>query len=324
VATPHERSRVTALDLADAGTHAEVVALFDRAESASDHPALAEPSRLAWAAGGDFVGLVLRSHGAVAGYAQLGRRDRSFTVEIVLDPDRTDKAGARRELLEAAASTAGRHGATELRYWANLYNHDDENEIRTLGFTAERDLLQMRASLPLGVDRRPLDEAFSFRAFRPGYDEAAWLAVNNRAFAAHPEQGRWDLATLQAREKTSWFDPDGFILCETQHTLAGSCWTKVHAERQPHRGEIYVISVDPAFQHRGLGRALALAGLDWLAQRVSVGMLYVDKTNQGAVELYGSLGFTIDHVDRCYLLEGPHGPTEASGAGRKGPNGVAR
>ncbi len=319
MATSHERSRVTALDPFDAETRAAVVELFDRAESASDHPALAEPSRLAWAgAGAGFVGLVLGTVGAVAGYAQLGWRDRSWTVEIVLDPDRPDRTAARRELLDAAESTAGQHGATELRYWANLHNDDDddETEIRALGFIVERDLLQMRASLPLGVDRRPVDETFSFRAFRPGHDETAWLEVNNRAFAAHPEQGRWDLATLQAREKTSWFDPDGFILCETQHTLAGSCWTKVHAERQPHRGEIYVISVDPAFQHRGLGRALALAGLDWLAQRVSVGMLYVDKTNQGAVELYGSLGFTIDHVDRCYLLEGPLEETKGSGSGR--------
>ena len=302
-----ERSGVSDFDPSNEETRAAVAALLERAESASDHPPLAEPSRLAWAgAAGDFLGLVLRTDGAVAGYAQLGWRDRSFTVEIALDPERPDSAATRRALLEAAASTAAHHGATELRYWANRHDPDDDG-IEALGFRTERDLLQMRVPLPLDVDRRPIDAGFTFRPFRPGQDEAAWLEVNNRAFATHPEQGGWDVATLEAREKTSWFDPDGFVLCEAGGTLAGSCWTKVHADHQPPLGEIYVISVDPAFQQRGLGRALALAGLDWLARRVAVGMLYVEKTNRGAVELYRSLGFTIDHVDRCYLLEGPGG-----------------
>jgi mycothiol synthase len=136
----------------------------------------------------------------------------------------------------------------------------------------------------------------------PGRDEAAWLDVNNRAFATHPEQADWDLETLVAREKTPWFDPEGFVLCEAEGRLAGSNWTKVHADRSPALGEIYVISVDPDFQSLGLGRVLAIAGLDWLAQRVEVGMLYVDESNKGAVELYRKLGFSLDHVDRCFLL----------------------
>ena len=53
---------------------------------------------------------------------------------------------------------------------------------------------------------------------------------------------------------------------------------------------------------RGLGRELALAGLDHLADKgLTVGMLYVDATNDPANKLYADLGFTRDHTDRAYV-----------------------
>jgi mycothiol synthase len=70
-------------------------------------------------------------------------------------------------------------------------------------------------------------------------------------------------------------------------------------------GEIYVISVDPSRHGEGWGRALTVAGLQWLAaQGLTVGMLYTDASNTGAVALYGHLGFTVDHVDRSYVQAG--------------------
>jgi len=305
VANRDQSAPVTVLDEA---TRDAVTRLIARAELASGHPGLSEPSRLALAGpGGDFVGLVLQSEGVPAGYAHLSGNDTAWSIETVLDPDRPDATADRRRLLEAAVAAARGRGATAVRHWVNDHDEADDREAddhdaAELGFTPERDLFQMRVPLPLSVTREPLDETFSLRPFRPGLDEAAWLEVNNRAFAAHPEQGHWDLATLVAREQTSWFDPAGFVLCESAGALAGSCWTKVQADRLPALGEIYVISVDPAFQHRGLGRTLTVAGLDWLAERVSTGMLYVDAANEAAVALYRSLGFTVDHVDRCYIL----------------------
>ena len=119
------------------------------------------------------------------------------------------------------------------------------------------------------------------RTFVPGQDEEAFLAVNARAFAWHPEQGRLDLAGLRGEMAQDWFDPAGFFLAVTTGTTApeqvlGFHWTKVHptdpnpglpnpgqsdpVQPDPGRdeaagpiGEIYVLGVDPEAGIRGLG-----------------------------------------------------------------------
>ena len=62
-----------------------------------------------------------------------------------------------------------------------------------------------------------------------------------------------------------------------------------------------MIAVDPAAHHRGLGRALTLAGLDHLAGRgLTVGMLYVESDNEPAVGLYRDLGFDVHQTDTAF------------------------
>ena len=137
----------------------------------------------------------------------------------------------------------------------------------------------------------------------PGRDEEAWVDTNNRAFADHPEQGGWTVHQLRERMATPWVELDGFLVADdpSGHGLVGSCWTKVHRDRTPVLGEIYVIAVDPRQKGHGWGRSLTVAGLESLARRgVPVGMLYVDAANRAAVTLYESLGFAVDHVDRSY------------------------
>ena len=84
-----------------------------------------------------------------------------------------------------------------------------------------------------------------------------------------------------------WFDLEGFLVADRPdgNGLLGSCWTKIHRTTEPVLGEIYVISVDPALHGQGWGRALTVAGLQWMAsQGVTVGMLYVTGSNTGRGE----------------------------------------
>ncbi|HEY5097523.1 MAG TPA: mycothiol synthase [Acidimicrobiales bacterium] len=295
-----------------------VEALSARVEAATGHAPLSEHQRMvlarsSWAAdggGGDghpAFGVLAAGADRVepVGYAQLsGDRDRGeFALELLVDPRTPQPTEVSDALLGAALDQVAAVGGSTVRLWLPQAGDTGDALAARHRFHRERDLLQMRCRLPLppvGHDAPGL--AVATRPFRPGLDERAWLDTNNRAFASHPEQGHWDLDTLVAREKEEWFDPEGFLVLETEGRMAGFCWTKVHARTEPPMGEIYVIGVDPDFRGRGWGRALTRAGLDWLAAHGrSVGMLYVDADNLAAVSLYRSLGFVEDHVDRAYV-----------------------
>jgi mycothiol synthase len=136
------------------------------------------------------------------------------------------------------------------------------------------------------------------RTFRPGSDDSSWLALNARAFADHPEQGRWTMEDLHQRMAEQWFDPAGFFLAQrgAPSRLVGFHWTKVDlhdgGDDPPAIGEVYVVGVDPDEQGSGLGRALTIIGLEHLqALGLAEAMLYVDDDNGSAMRLYERLGF---------------------------------
>ncbi len=172
-----------------------------------------------------------------------------------------------------------------------------------LGGAAVRMLQLLRVRLPVAVD--PIPEGAVLRTFEPARDATAWLAQNNAAFADHPEQGAWDEADLAERMAEPWFDPSGFLVLEIDGRVAASCWTKVHELHPDRFGEIYVISVDPAVQGRGLGRLMVTQGLQVLARRnVASAVLFVDESNEPARRLYASLGFVLEREDLLVRFAG--------------------
>jgi len=260
----------------------------------------------------------------VAGYAHLerGSAGEPATAEIVVDPGHR-RRGAGRALVGALLGEA-----SDLRLWSHGHLESARAFAARDGFTSVRELWQMRRPLgdpaesgapPLPAARLP--EGFSARPFVVGQDEDAWLAVNARAFAEHPEQGRMTRADLDQRIAEPWFDPGGFILVDdvrdaSRPRLAAFHWTKVHAHESgaagngqpshPPVGEVYVVGVDPAYQGLGLGTAVTVLGLAHLQDKgLTEAMLYVDGDNAAAVATYRKLGFQRSDVDVMYSRARP-------------------
>ena len=283
-----------------------VRALAEAAQAADGHPALSDAVWADLAQPGDTTVLLLASDGGeVCGALHLAARaDGALTAAVVVHPDHRE-TGVATALVEAALREVEATGGGHVVLWAFGADERSDAFAASVGFTPERELWQMRVPLPLAEAPR-WPPGVRVRAFRPGRDDAAWLTVNNRAFADDPDQRDWTEVVFRQRQSEPWFDPAGFLLAvDDADTIVGFCWTKVHPPAPPHEpetlGEIYVIGVDPAFQGKGLGRALVVAGLASLHERgVRTGMLFVDASNAPAINLYKALGFTMSRVDRAY------------------------
>lgn len=228
--------------------------------------------------------------------AQISAANDSSSLEVVVRPGLADEAAVGSDVASTAIDAFRSTGGGPLFWWVDDPTGGDRAFAAEHGLEPGRALYEMRRLMPAEQHA-----AVETRSFRPGTDEAAWLAVNNRAFADHPEQGGWTLDTLRARMGEPWFDPDGFRLHEVDGRLAAFCWTKLHTEREPKLGEIYVIAVDPDFHGQGLGKQLTLAGLDWIAgQGMATADLYVDAANTAAVNLYERLGFTVHRTRQAF------------------------
>lgn len=295
------------LDSADRDRAQSLVRAVTEADGVSP---ISEDGRLALAHGRAATRhFVWRDGDSVDGYLYLGPADeeRNRTAELCVAPG-SRRRGIGSALIEAAlAETPG-----ILRVWAHGSLPGTDRFARRLGFAAVRDLRLMELDLAARWPRdltppRPA-EGVEVSAFRPGQDEDDWLALNARAFAHHPEQGSWTRRELAEREAESWFDPAGFFLARTAGGPIGFHWTKVHpagAYGPGPTGEIYVLGVDPDAGGRGLGRLLALVGLQHLAQAgLEKVILYVDGDNTAAVRLYQSLGFGNRAVDTLYERRG--------------------
>ncbi|HEY3035005.1 MAG TPA: mycothiol synthase, partial [Streptosporangiaceae bacterium] len=171
--------------------------------------------------------LLLWQGGELAGFAHLDAADgppEGRSGELVIHPAHRGH-GLGRALLQAIIAEAG---GEPVRLWA----HGDLPAAAALaastGLSRARALWRMTRSLHVPLAEPRLAPGVSVRTFVPGQDEPEWLTLNGRAFADHPEQGRWTREDIDLREREPWFDPAGFFLAERSGRLVGFHWTKIH------------------------------------------------------------------------------------------------
>lgn len=288
---------LTVIGALDRPARAAVDDLLRTVEEATGHPALADAKVVALHSGGGFVVL-----------ARDGARLVAAGVGVQPDPERPvwniqdATTAARSETAARLVEEVWARGGARVQWWANDAGPDDDALAARLGLTPWRDVVQLRRPLP-HPEAPELPEGVRLRAFAPGADDEAWLDVNRRAFADHPEQGAFGPLDLAGRMAEPWFQPADFLIADDADGMAGFCWVKLPDATH---GEIYVIGVHPRAQGTGLGRALVLAGLARMAERgAPEARLYTDGANAKALTLYDGLGFRRHHVDRAYAAERP-------------------
>lgn len=232
-----------------------------------------------------------------------------WSVDVATPPDHRGHTTALDALVTAALGHIAVSGGGTVHIWLSPSTAEIGDHLEAHGASRTRVIHELRCPLPLAETTD-----VPVRAFAPGADDEAWLAVNNRAFAWHPEQRGWAREDLARRLAEPWFDPDGFLIHERDGRIAAFCWTKEHADIEPPFGEIHVIGVDPDFQGLGLGRALTIAGLAHLARRgLTIGALWVEGDNERALQLYADLGFARHRTRRAVVIDVAAQPAEPAG-----------
>jgi len=235
---------------------------------------------------------VLDEHGALLGYAQLD----GTSAELAVHPGHRRRGLGARLLDEVLALSPS------AQIWAHGPHPGAAPLAAGRGLTVVRELWLMTSPPPTAASVPTIPSDVVITTFDTDRDAEDWLAVNARAFAEHPEQGRISRADLEARLAEPWFDARGFWLARSavDGALLGSMWTKVSGRT----GEIYVLGIDPAAQGRGLGGLLTAVAMQRFAELGERELdeidLYVEGDNAPAIRTYQKAGFRRRRADVQY------------------------
>lgn len=242
--------------------------------------------------------LALDHHGDLCGYANINPDPQHPTAELAVLPSMRRKwVGSRlvKEILLVQPAVAiWAHGALDAALSLGKSMQLERSRELLVLERLHREIGPVpRPAIPDGISV----ENYSQAVQRLGRDVIAdrIIAVNNEAFAWHPEQGDWDAAEYERRTRLDWFNPEGLFLAFAGDELLGFHWTKQHdaADGSAGFGEVYIVAISAAAQGKGIGSLLTATGVAFLEQQlVESVVLYVEGDNLRALNTYFKLGFT--------------------------------
>lgn len=228
--------------------------------------------------------------GIMVGYAAMERELEIGRVilNIAVHPKHRGR-GMGSSLLEIAANHSYDLGSEVLQIPISQGLHTSENFVGKRGFRVVRchwhmslaEYREMTLKIPIG---------FEFLHFLPG-DEESLCTLQNMSFT-----GSWGFRPNTVEEicyllKTSWCRPDCILYINNGRRNVGYCWT-MDDPTDREKGYIRMMGINPRYRGRGLGKAILIAGIEYLMQNgIKEIELSVDGRNQIAKRLYQSLGF---------------------------------
>ena len=258
-----------------------------------------------------WLGVLAHEGDELIGYAHTrwGHPDEKprVAVEVVVHPDWRRDGEVAIALLDETRAAVARAGGGLMFLWVHRVERADQTLAYELGFDIQRELAFMTRPLEAPPPAPTYPENIVVRPYRGEQDDDAFIAVNNAAFAGHPENGDWSVEDFAERRQRDWFEPADLLMAWRDDDLVGFHWTKWHGhesdEVPAHEpvGEVYVLAVHPDVHGLGLGRSLLDAGVRHLYDRgCRQAILYVDCANENAVHLYETAGFDHQYRDVCY------------------------
>lgn len=215
-----------------------------------------------------------------------GKPSHPTTVELIVNPDYRQET-----IAETVIDTIDKQYPSA-QYWAYGNLPAAQALAHKLGAQPARTLLQLRARIADLTLADPSSDV-TIRTYQGEADHAGLIAVNNRAFDWHPEQGNWTEEDLTHRLHAPWYDPQGLFIAEKDGNIVGFHWTKIDSTTPHSPGEIYILAVHPDYAGQHIGSALTHAGITYFAQRgLDESQLWVEADNSPALHLYHKVGYT--------------------------------
>lgn len=285
----------------------DALRVLDQAEEAAGAPLVdqAERQRLeAAAADGSDLGehhhaVLAHRDGACVGYAGVvvPGGERHGVGDVAFEHGMERCGDVLRALLEAVDTLVRDHDAHGTQMWIRHATAGDVLVAVAAGYAVERRLAVLGRDLPAPSAEGGPPADVQLRPSTPG-DVPALVAILAAAYRGTAEEG-WDRTRFDEHASAEWFSHEDLLVAEDDDGVAGLHWTK---RRGGGVGEVYNLAVAPRAQGRGLGRHLLDAGLEHLhAVGCEEVVLWVDLTNESAVRLYTTAGFTARWEDIAFV-----------------------